>query len=259
MSRAQEKNGENQLSWYNEQHSERSHSGLVRRLGKAVYRKVSRVQIPPSPPIKDKYMKNQKKLKPYANFLFEVGVLAKTPRSGFRHLHGWNQSISEHLLRTTYIGFTLAYLEQEKGEKVDIEKVIKCCLFHDLGEARASDLDYISQKYTKSDELAAVNDAVKNLSFGNKILSIFKEAEERSTKESIITKDADKIELLCSLKEIIDSGNPQAKLWIPPLLKRLKTSSAKELADEILNTDSNDWWFENKEDEYWINGGKKRK
>lgn len=29
--------------------TERSHSGLVRRLGKAVYRKVSRVQIPPSP------------------------------------------------------------------------------------------------------------------------------------------------------------------------------------------------------------------
>src|SRR3989339_1892145 len=30
---------------------ERSHSGLVRLLGKQVYRKVSRVQIPPSPPI----------------------------------------------------------------------------------------------------------------------------------------------------------------------------------------------------------------
>ena len=29
---------------------ERSHRGLVHRLGKAAYRKVSRVRIPPSPP-----------------------------------------------------------------------------------------------------------------------------------------------------------------------------------------------------------------
>ncbi len=33
---------------------ERSHSGLVRLLGKQVYRKVSRVQIPPSPPREEK-------------------------------------------------------------------------------------------------------------------------------------------------------------------------------------------------------------
>ncbi len=34
-------------------HMERSHSGLVRALGKRVYRKVSRVQIPPSPHLKE--------------------------------------------------------------------------------------------------------------------------------------------------------------------------------------------------------------
>jgi len=34
-----------------------------------------------------------KKLKPHADFLFEVGVLNRTPRSGFRHLGGWRQYI----------------------------------------------------------------------------------------------------------------------------------------------------------------------
>ena|SRR5688572_5688665 len=34
---------------YNIEHPERSHSGLVRTLGKRVYRKVSGVRIPPSP------------------------------------------------------------------------------------------------------------------------------------------------------------------------------------------------------------------
>lgn len=56
----------------------------------------------------------------------------------------------------------------------------------------------------------------------------------------------------------MDDGNKQAYAWIPPLLKRLRTESAKELAEEIMRTDSNDWWFENKEDEYWVKGGKNR-
>ena len=202
-------------------------------------------------------MKSKKgQLKPYANFLFEVGVLARTPRSGFRHLDGWHQSVSEHLCRTAYVGFVLAHLEQDKNSRIDIGKVVEMCLFHDFGEARAIDLDYISQRYSKTDELKAIKDAVKDLPFGERIINAFKEVEERSTQEGIIAKDADNIELLCSLKEIIDSGNDQARPWIPPLLKRLKTLSAQKLADEVLNTDSNDWWFDNKDDEYWVKGGK---
>lgn len=197
------------------------------------------------------------KLKPFANFLFEVGVLSRTPRTGFRHLGRFQQSISEHLCRTAYVGFVLAHLEIEKGEKLDTSKVLENCLFHDLGEARATDLDYVSQKYSKSDELRAIQDAVKGLPFGERIINAFKETEGRTTKEGIVAKDADNLELLLALKEIIDNGNIQAKDWIPPLLKRLKTDSAKKLAKVILKTNYNDWWFENKKDEFWVKGGKK--
>jgi putative hydrolases of HD superfamily len=200
-----------------------------------------------------------KNLKRYADFLFEVGVLNRTPRSGFRHLGGWRQSISEHLLRTAYVGYVLADLEIARGEKVNIEKLLENCLFHDLGEARALDLDYVSQKYSESDELKAIEDAVKDLPFGKRVIESFKETEGKTTTEGIIAKDADQLEFLCSLKEVIDDGNTQAADWIPPLLKRLRTPSAKKLADVILKTNSNDWWYENKEDEYWVNGGKKRK
>lgn len=198
-------------------------------------------------------------LKPVANFLFEAGVLSKTPRSGFRHLDGWPQSVAEHLFRTSYIGFALAHLEKDRGEKISIEKVVENCLFHDLGEARAIDLDYISQKYSKTNELQAIKDAVKGLSFGPRIVKSFLEVEEKSTKEGIIAKDADQLELLCSLKEIMDTGNTQAAAWVAPLIKRLKTESGKALAEQILATDTNDWWYENKEDDYWVKGGKNRK
>ena len=200
-----------------------------------------------------------KKLKPYADFLFEVGALNRTPRSGFRHLGDWKQSVSEHLLRTAYVGYVLAHFEKEKDKKIDVNKVVLNCLFHDLGEARALDLDYISQKYSTSDELMAIRDATKNLSFGKNIENSFIETEIKQTKEGIIAKDADQIELILSLKEIIDHGSPQAKDWIGHAVKRLKTNSGKKLAKEILRTNSNDWWFGDRNDTYWVTGGKNRK
>ena len=77
---------------------------------------------------------NNKKI---ANFLFEVGMLAKTPRSGFHFLGTGEQSVAEHLSRTSFIGYTLAQMDG----KVDTLKVLKMCLFHDISETRISDLN----------------------------------------------------------------------------------------------------------------------
>ena len=50
-----------------------------------------------------------------ADFLFEVGMLAKTPRSGFFFLGSGEQSVSEHTTRTIYIGYTLAMLNSDQN------------------------------------------------------------------------------------------------------------------------------------------------
>ena len=36
-----------------------------------------------------------------------------------------------------------------------------------------------------------------------------------------------------------------------------KTEEAKILADKIIETDSDGWWFSNKEDDWWVNRNKK--
>ena len=43
-----------------------------------------------------------------ANFLFEVGILARTPRSGFHFLGTGDQTVAEHINRVSYIGYMLA-------------------------------------------------------------------------------------------------------------------------------------------------------
>ncbi len=200
-------------------------------------------------------MPRRKNLKKIVDFLFEVGMLAKTPRSGFFFLGSGKQSVAEHLNRATYIGFVLAAMDPGADES----KVLKMCLLHDIAEARVSDLNYVHQKYTVRREDEAVKDLAASVPFGDRIEAIIDEYERRESKEAKFAKDADNLEFLLSLKEQVDIGNERAKSWIPPLLKRLLTEEARQLAEVIVKTDSDRWWFGDKNDEWWVHRNKKGK
>lgn len=193
--------------------------------------------------------------KQIVNFLFEVGILAKTPRSGFHFLGTGEQSVAEHLNRVGYTGFMLCLMDG----KADMLKVLSMCMFHDIAEARISDLNYIHQKYVERKEEEAIKDLTRSTPFGNKILEIVEEYEERKSRESLIVKDADNLEWILSLKEEVDTGNTRALSWIKPAIQRLKTENAKKIAKAIMSTDSNDWWFDKKsqKSKWWVSRNKK--
>lgn len=187
-----------------------------------------------------------------ANFLFEAGILSKTPRSGFFFLGSGDQSVAEHLFRAAIIGYTLAKLDGT----LDSGKVATMCLFHDFAEGRVSDLNYVHQKYTERFEEKAFSDLAATLPFGEDMAKILHEYEERQSREAILTKEADNLEFILSLKEQIDIGNARAKDWFTIAVARLKTDLGRELANEIMNTDSSEWWFGNKNDEWWVSRNK---
>jgi putative hydrolase of HD superfamily len=186
---------------------------------------------------------------PIVNFLFEAGMLQKTPRSGFFFLGSGEQSVAEHTHRVIMIGYTLALLDG----KVDTLKILKMCLLHDLPEARTSDFNYVHQKYAKAEEQKAIDDLSQTLPFGDDIKAILAEYNERKSQESLYAKDADQLEHILSLKEQMDIGNTRAQTWIPSGVKRLKTNIAHSLAEKIISTDSDEWWFSHKDDTWWIN------
>jgi len=203
---------------------------------------------------KTKKVKNSMTDKMVANFLFEVGILAKTPRSGFHFLGSGDQSVAEHINRVTYIGYVLATMDGT----VDVLKVMKMSLFHDISETRISDLNYVHQKYVERNEENAIKDITDSIPFGKDMLDVIDEYEERISKESLIVKDADNLEWILSLKEEYDKGNTRAMDWIKPSLKRLKTMTAQNIAKAIMDADSNDWWFDQKSP-WWINRQKSSK
>ena len=189
------------------------------------------------------------------NFLFEVGMLKKTPRTGYQFLGSGRESVAEHSFRTAVIGYVLAL--QEAGS--DPHRTMLMCLLHDLPEARTGDHNYVNKRYVRIDEDQAVEDLARDLPFGADIVSLVREFNDGESPEAILAKDADQLDLILELKEQLDLGNRYASEWLDFAVLRLRSPSAKEMAKDILDTDSTEWWFE-KRTELWVNAisGKQR-
>jgi putative hydrolase of HD superfamily len=188
-------------------------------------------------------------LKRMVEFMFEVGMLKKTPRTGYQFLGTGGESVADHSFRTAVIGYVLASMHPE----ADRDKVILMCLFHDFPEARTGDHNYVNKKYVAVDEEKAIRDQVTGLPFGDEVSRLLREFNAIGTLESRLSKDADQLDLILELKEQLDLGNPHAEEWLSFALKRLLTESGKRLANEIMTTERDSWWFDKKTD-WWING-----
>ncbi len=191
-------------------------------------------------------------MKNIANFLFEAGMLKRTPRSGFQFLGSGAESVAEHIFRTTYIGYALGKTAQTR---VNLERLVQMCLFHDLPEARTGDLNYVNKKYVEANEEKAVADLAATLPFGDDVAGLIREFKEGKTQEALLARDADQLEMILALKEYKDLGNKYADEWLEFSLRRLQTEAARKLAAVILQTDSSLWWFSDKGD-WWVRGGK---
>ena len=188
-------------------------------------------------------------MKDIINFLFEVGMLKKTPRTGYQFLGSGHESVAEHSFRTAIIGYTLAQQDPE----ADSRKTTLMCLFHDLHEARTGDHNYVNKRYVSVDEESAVKDLAGKTPFGDELILLTNEFNAGESLEARISRDADQIDLMMELKAQNDLGNRYADDWLHYALKRIVTENAKTMAREILKTDSTNWWFDKKTD-LWVNG-----
>jgi len=183
------------------------------------------------------------------NFLFEVGILKNTPRSGYQFLGTGSESVAEHSFRVAVI----AYLLAKNEPKADMQKVLLMSLFHDFHEARTGDHNYVNRRYVIVDEDKAVRDLAQKLPFGQEIISLIDEFNSGETLEARLSQDADQLDFILELKRQLDLGNKSAAEWLRYSVKRLITDLARRLADEIIKTGSAEWWFE-KNEELWVNG-----
>jgi putative hydrolase of HD superfamily len=180
------------------------------------------------------------------SFFFELGMLKKTPRTGFQFLGSGGESVAAHSHRVAAIGYTLAKLSHHP----DPYRVVCLCLFHDLAEARTGDMNYVNKQYVEVDEPGAIADLGKTLSFGSELVELAAEYRSAETSASHLAHDADQLDLILELKAQQDLGNPYAARWLHFAHKRIRTQLGRQLAEQVEETDSCEWWFDG-HDHWW--------
>lgn len=194
-----------------------------------------------------------------ANFIYETSIHSHTPRSGFWFLGSGDQSVAEHMFHTAMIAYALASLEPQ----ADRDKMIRMALFHDIGEGRTADHNYVHQRYGRLAEKEAVRDISTSVPFGKDILDLFEEEERGDTLEAKLVRDADQLEWIATLRAEEVKGNLKAKAWIEAAIKRLKTPAGKRLGRLLDETHPDSWWYQagdewfidrKEKDKQWKNG-----
>lgn len=176
-----------------------------------------------------------------ADLLFQARILKELPRSGYHFLGAGQESVAEHCFCTTFIAYVMAQLETD----IDPLRLISMCLVHDLVEARTGDLNTVHKMYVSPNHDLALNDTVKDFTFGQSLAGLIHKFEEGKTTEALLARDADQLAFVIDLKSLADTGYRTPKKWLPPILKRLKTETGRKIAHSIMDTEWDNWWLKN--------------
>jgi 5'-deoxynucleotidase YfbR-like HD superfamily hydrolase len=147
------------------------------------------------------------------SFLNELMRLKAVPRTGWL-LRGVRdvESVADHSFGVAFIAMLLADLAQTRGMELNIEKVLRMALLHDLTEARTGDLPATIKRYFDSSTLNSADDLAADEmleglgAIGEEYLLLRREYEERASLESRIVKAADKLDLLLQAREYERGG-----------------------------------------------------
>ena len=127
--------------------------------------------------------------------------------------HSWtssgrHESVAEHSWRLALMAMLLG----EQFSDLDMNKVIKMCLIHDLGEAVTGDIPaFVKTEKDEAVESRAVSGLFDTLPepYHTELTQLFAEMEERKTPEAKLYKALDKLEAL------IQHNEADISTWLP--------------------------------------------
>ncbi len=135
----------------------------------------------------------------YLNILHVAEKLKDTPRHCTTS-EGRTESVAEHSWRISLMAFLL----RSEFPEADIDKVIRMCLIHDLGECFTGDIPtFIKTDNDRDVEDSLLNQWVKSLpeEISKELNLLYAEMDAQKTVESKIYKALDKLEALIQHNE----------------------------------------------------------
>ena len=146
-----------------------------------------------------------------ARTLIDTLAVAGRLKDTTRHCYtpgGRHESVAEHSWRITL----MAYWISDEFPEANLEKLLKMCLIHDLGEAFTGDIpSFEKTEVNEEREAELLFKWMKSLPepFATEMMELYREMEERKTLEARIYKALDNIEALISHNE------SDIQTWLP--------------------------------------------
>ncbi|MEV6676653.1 HD domain-containing protein [Streptomyces erythrochromogenes] len=175
-----------------------------------------------------------------ARFLYEVGTLKNTARTGW-WMAGVKQpeSVAEHSWRTSLIASIIAKLEG-----ADPARAAFLAVWHDTQESRTGDVNHLGKRYSPAADPEAVTaDQTAGMPelLASTLQELVAEYEGKDSVEAVCARDADKLECMLQGLEYKAQGYAGAQRWIDNSRARLTTETGRRLAEELLGQGPLDW------------------
>ncbi len=163
--------------------------------------------------------------KDFLSIMQQAGILKLTKRHCFTMPDRW-ESVAEHSWRIALMAMLLS--GEEEFTDMDMNKVIRMCLIHDLGESFTGDIPTFMKSNADSDtEDNLFIDWVKSFSEPQQSewTALLEEMNKLETKESKLYKALDKMEALISHNE------SDISTWLPLEYDLQLTYGQKEMSE----------------------------
>lgn len=165
--------------------------------------------------------------------LLDTLKIAERLKDATRHCYtsgGRHESVAEHSWRAALMAFFL----RDEFPQADMDKVIRMCLIHDLGEAFTGDIPTFDK--TKADEdreeqlLYAWVDSLPE-PYAGEMRVLYEEMAERKTLEAKIYKAID------GLEAVLQHNESDLSTWIPHEFELNQTYASDKVAFSLYLTE----------------------
>ncbi|NHK32543.1 MAG: HD family hydrolase [Asgard group archaeon] len=153
------------------------------------------------------------------NFLQNAIRLKKMVRSGWLYSGVSKsdvESVADHSYMVSLLSLIIALSKQEKGEKINLEKVLIMALLHDLPESVSQDIDRRIRKFSpekydafkKELDVNAFESLINELptNLVDKLSPYYQELIEGKSQEARIVIEVDRLEILIQLQQYRQTG-----------------------------------------------------
>jgi putative hydrolase of HD superfamily len=178
-------------------------------------------------------------------FIHNVGKLKQLKRAGWvRHGIDNVESVADHSFRLAIMSMLIGGAAKDNSNDLDINKMLKLALIHDLAEIGAGDItpyDGVTPERKIELETASLTNLVRDLDNSEEFLELWDEFVSNTTPESQLVNELDKLEMVFQAKEYGGTGIENLEEFYTFKPETFRNETVKKLYELLISDNRKDF------------------